>query len=44
MHKCDTAENKYNIQSDINTLLLGKDSDVEKMMRFFDEIKIFEEI
>ena len=34
---------EHHIQSDIRTLL-GKDCDVEKMMRFLREIGLFEEI
>ena len=34
---------KYNIQGDIRTLL-GKDSEVEKIMRFLKRIRMFEEI
>ena len=37
------SRKKFNIQSDIKTLL-GKDCEVEKMMEFFREIGIFEEI
>ena len=36
-------QKEYNILNDIRTLL-GKDCEVEKMMRFLREIKMFEEI
>ena len=36
-------QKKHNILDDIRTLL-GKDCEVEKMMRFLREIGIFEEI
>ena len=42
MHWRDSRK-KYNIQGDVRTLL-GKDCEVEKMMRFLREIGIFEEI
>ena len=34
---------KYNIKSDMK-ILLGKDCEVEKIMKFLKEIEIFEEI
>ena len=37
------GQEKHNIQVDIRTLL-GKDCQVEKKMRFFREIEMFEEI
>ena len=39
----EDSRKKHNIQGDIRTLL-GKDCEVEKMMRFLREIGIFEEI
>ena len=39
----EKKQKKYNIQSDIKTLL-GNDSKVEKIIKFFKEIEIFEEI
>ena len=38
-----TAQKNYNIQSNIKTLL-GRDCEMEKVMRFFNDIEIFEEI
>ena len=35
-------QKKYNIKMDIETLL-GKDCEVETIMKFFKEIQIFEE-
>ena len=37
------SRKKYSIQGDIKTLL-GKNCEVEKMMKFFREIGMFEEI
>ena len=37
------SRKKHNIQGDIEALL-GKDYEVEKMMRFLKEIRTFEEI
>ena len=39
----EDSRKKYNIQSDIRTLL-GKSCEVEKMMRFLKETEMFEEI
>ena len=36
-------QKKYNIQSDIKTIL-GKGCDVEKLMKFLEEMEVFEEI
>ena len=39
----EEQQKKYNIQGDIRTLL-GKDCEVEKIMRFIKGIRMFEEI
>ena len=36
-------QKKYNIKSDIRTLL-GRDCEVEKVMKYFKDIRVFEEI
>ena len=41
--KWKDSRKKYNIQGDIRSLL-GKDCEVEKMMRFLKETEMFEEI
>ena len=39
----EREQKKYNIQGNIKTLL-GRDCDVEMVMRFLKDIEIFEEI
>ena len=43
LHQWRDSKKKHNIQGDIETLL-GKDCELEKIMRFLKGIGVFEEI